>query len=306
MKIVHVGLMVNGRDEGLSYELRRAASQYAEFPATQGCVSFLENLSFVPDILFFQIHHSQIDGFDTVKLLSDVVLKLKGQGTRVINWNGDIRKSFPHWMAQFPADVTAFSNMRDVRTITRNGKFLQIGIDPKAFKKWSPIPKNNDIVFMGNNYGNMFPLGILRNEACRLLRRKYNAKLYGNYEGSIKNLNAEPKNPFPMQSQESKIYSECGIAISISHFNEERYTSDRLLRCMGSGAFTLAHHYNGIEQDFEVGKHLDTFQDLREMESKIDYWLHHTKERQEIADQGYEYVHENFTYKNMAENILKL
>ena len=305
MKIAMISLMVNGRDEGLSWALRREATQYAEFPVNTGAKRFLDNLSFVPDVLFLQIHHNQIDGFDTVKLLEGAVKRLQAEGTRVINWNGDIRHRFPQWMAIFPADVNAFSNMRDVRQIPKNGKFLQIGIDPQVFKRWSK-PTNEDVVFMGNNYGHQFPLGRYRIEAAAILRNKFGAKLYGNYEGSIENLNANPKDPFPNQSRESQIYSNCGIAISISHFNVERYTSDRLFRCMGSGAFTLAHHYTGIEQDFKIGKHLDTFKDHKEMEDKINYYLANPKERKQIADAGYKHVQENFTYANMSKNILEL
>lgn len=305
MKIVHVGLMANGRDEGLSYELRRHATQYAEFPVNVGAVNFLRNLSWTPDILFFQIHSDNVDGTPTVKLFSNVIQELQQKGTKVINWNGDIRNSFPHWMAHFPADVTAFANMRDVKSIARNGTFLQIGIDPTVFKRWS-TKRNNDVVFMGNNYGNQFPLGPFRLQAARLLLNKFNAKIYGNYPGAVKSLNADPNNPFPNQSAESRIYSECAIAISISHYNVERYTSDRLFRCMGSGAFTLAHHYTGIEQDFEIGKHLDTFRDLNEMQQKIDYWLSNPEQREEIAKNGHDHVHENFTYKQMAENLIKL
>ena len=100
MKIVHIGLMANGRDEGLSYALRREATQYAEFPVNPGAVKFLENLSWTPDIIFFQIHHDNVDGFPTVELFEPIVNKLRKEGTRVINWNGDIRKHFPHWMAE--------------------------------------------------------------------------------------------------------------------------------------------------------------------------------------------------------------
>lgn len=304
MKIAHIGLMVHGRDEGLSFELRRAATQYAEFPCKPGAVSFLENLSWTPDILFFQIHSDNIDGTPTVDMFRPIVEKLQQDGTRVINWNGDIRNRFPRWMAEFPADVTAFANMRDVREIPRNGKYLQIGIDPQVFKKWGET-SNNDVVFMGNDYGSMFPLGQLRREAVTALLR-LGGKIYGNYTGAIGNLQADPKDPFPNQSRESQTYSSCAIAISISHYNVERYTSDRLLRCMGSHCFTLAHHYEGIEQDFEVGYHLDTFKSLEEMEGKIRYWLEHAEEREKIAKQGFEHVHANYCYRNMVENILEL
>jgi len=304
MKIAHVGLMVNGRDEGLSYELRRAATQYAEFPLHRNTANDLANLTWIPDIIFFQIHSPHIDGIDVVEMFSGIVSKFREEGTRVINWNGDIRNTFPTWMAHFPADVTAFANMRDVREIPRNGKYLQIGIDPQVFKKWGET-SNNDVVFMGNDYGSQFPLGQLRRELVTTLQR-IGGKVYGNYSGAVESIQADPKDPFPNQSRESKIYSEAAIAISMSHYTVERYTSDRLFRCMGSHCFTLAHHYPGIEEDFEIGVHLDTFNTLPEMEEKIRYWLEHPEEREKIAKAGYEHVHENFDYRSMVGRILEL
>jgi hypothetical protein len=304
MKIINASLMCNGRDEGLSYELRRCAEVYLECGINRGTVETIRNAGFIPDILFLQIQSDNIDGVSTPELFIPLIKELRNKGCKVINWNGDIRGGFPQWMAQMGANVTAFANMRDVRQC--NGKFLQIGIDPVNFKKWD-VKQTQDVVFMGNNYGNQFPLGQFRQEACRSLRRKFDAKLYGKYEGSVGDLNVpDSKRVFEFQSAESKVYSGCAVAVSISHFHVERYTSDRLFRCMASGAFTLVHHYPSIEKDFEIGKHLDTFQSIPEMEEKVRYWLDHEEERSEIAEAGYIHVHENFTYKNMAQNILKL
>ena len=159
---------------------------------------------------------------------------------------------------------------------------------------------------MGNDYKNQFELGGLRRQMCNVLLNEFGAKLYGNYPGSVGSLNANPSDPFPMQSQESQIYSKCAIAISMSHVRAERYTSDRLLRCMGSGTFTLAHEYPGMEQDFVKGEHLDTFTDVDDMREKIKYYLQNPTLRRRIAKQGYEHVQKNYTYHNMADNILKL
>ena len=292
--------MVNGRpNEGLSGAFKKVATEFKEIPLNKHSADEIRK-SFIPDILFLQIHNSTIDGVDSRHLCEGLIKELEAKGTKVINWNGDIRRIPPMWMSGL--GLTAFTNMRDIKAM--GGKFLQIGIDPEVFKRWSES-KNDDVVFMGNNYGNQFPMGQYRREACKILK-SMGAKLYGNYEGSIDNLNADPKNPFPKQSAESKIYSECGIAISISHFDVDRYTSDRLLRCMGSGAFTLSYHYKGIEQDFTPGVHLDTFRSHKEMIEKIQYYKENKELRQKIADQGYKHIHANFTYDNMVQNIIEL
>jgi len=68
----------------------------------------------------------------------------------------------------------------------------------------------------------------------------------------------------------------------------------------------LVHHYNGIEEDFEVGKHLDTFKTLSELEHKINHYLGNDKARETIRQNGYDYCHNTFTYDNMVGNILEL
>ena len=308
MKILHIGLMVNGRGEGLSAAFKKASTFYAEFKLTSSLPAQIKSLPFNPDIVFLQIQNDQIGKVNATALLSGPLNELRKKGAFIVNWDGDIRNNLAAWKAPFArcCDVTAFSNERDIAKFKAGrAEFLQIGIDPEVFKKWDKI-NSKSIVFMGNDYGSQFPLGSLRREAVLSLNRRTDFASYGNYKGSSGNLNADPNNPFINQSHESKIYSSCKIAVSISHYKTDRYTSDRLLRCMGSGAFTLVHHYPGIEKDFEIGVHLDTFNDLKEMNEKIDYYMSHDKEREEIAESGYNHVHSNFTYDSMVENIIKL
>lgn len=299
--------MCNGQDIGLSYALRRKASVYLEVQVNERIADNILAAGFIPDILFLQIQNDQIGNLNTVDLLRDIVKDLKSKGCKVINWNGDIRGPFPHWMVQLNPTVNAFANMRDVNACA-NGKFLQIGIDHKIFKDWK-LPKTKGVVFMANHYGSMFPEGQRRMEVARVIKRKFGATIYGTgwpKEITDINLMPDPKNPIPKQSEESKVYNASKIAINHSHFDIERYTSDRLFRCMASKVMVVSHHYKGIEYDFEVDKHLVTYKSMPEMEEKIRHYLDNDDEREIIALAGYKHVHKNFRYEHMAENILKL
>ena len=75
---------------------------------------------------------------------------------------------------------------------------------------------------------------------------------------------------------------------------------------MGSGCFALSHHYDGIEKDFEVEKHLVTFHDFDGLRNKIDYYLQNEDERNKIAMAGCKHVHQKFTTKNMVNDILRI
>ena len=76
----------------------------------------------------------------------------------------------------------------------------------------------------------------------------------------------------------------------------ERYSSDRIFRAMGSGAFYLAHYYPGIEKDFTIGEHLDVWHDIDELEEKIAHYLTRPEEAAKIAFNGMELVHTKHTW----------
>lgn len=304
MKVLHLGLMVNGRNEGLSKAFRDLSTEYWEYPLTKNLPNQITKHN--PDIVFLQIQNDSIDGQDAYNLLNNPLSILSAGGAHIINWTGDCRNTVPKWMIKFSdlVDQTCFSNQRDVDAFPYPSLFLQIGFDPDTFKKWDD-GQRHDLVFMGNNYGRQFPLG---NERLGLVNqvKSLGGVVYGNYHGAKMALNPDPSNPFPIQSQESRIYSNSKIGVNYSHYNVDRYTSDRMFRMLGSGVMVLSHHYKGIEKDFEIGKHLDTFNGFNELREKVHYYLTHEEERLRIAEEGFKYAHSNFTYHNMVKNIFKL
>lgn len=261
----------------------------------------------VPDVVFLQIQSDTIAGKNTNDYIGDLINEFKNRGSYVINWTGDIRSQTPNWMVQFADNVsiTMFSNMRDVeycKSIGINTGFLQQGIDTNIFRPDGEKASSADIVFLANNYVNQFPLSGYRKDSIKMLQRKYGSrfKVYGNGWGSNSgNVNSS-------QYEESKVYRGCKIAISISHFAVDRYFSDRLGRSLCSGAMVLSHNYEGVENDFKVGNHLDVFNNLNEMIERCDYYLEHDASREIIAKEGQELASKEFSYQNIVKQILEL
>lgn len=323
MKVLHIGLMVNPMlNVGLSKAFRNASTEYAEVSLNENIDSELSSLKIIPEIVFVQVQNDKIGNRRTNEILNPWMEKFNKQAAVVINWTGDMRNTIPHWMLDFKAHITCFSNMRDVRLCRERGKkseFLQIGIDPVNFNrnhKLSDLPAANafplnnlpEVVFMGNNSGH-FPLSNYRLQVVKKLVKHFGdrAGIYGNgYPHSRGSLNASPDNPFLMQSLESYIYSQSKVAISVSHYNSDRYHSDRLLRAMGSGACVLSHAYEGIHSDWTVGKELDVFDNFVDLVDKIEYYLNNESRRKAIAEAGYKRVQKDFTYDNMVENIFQI
>ncbi len=301
MKILHVGLCVDGKNEGLPFALKEASTFYHEISTgdrdLQGKIlSAVDQYEF--DIAFFQV---QTPGIVHPLTFS----KLRDKGIFTVNWNGDCRVGTPSWHFKTNADLTLFSNERDVmnmRNAVLKSDFLQIGIDPQVFNIHNDASiQGNDIIYMGNNHS-QFPESRSRTEMVQFIKSRYGGafSFYGNgWSGASGENNAD-------QKRQSIIYNNSKIAINYSQFNEDRYTSDRMFRILASGCFCLSQHYKGIEKDFNIGKHLDTFKNLAELQLKIEFYLANSTERQRIAKHGYTYCHQTFTYKEMVNNLINL
>ncbi|MFY0653301.1 MAG: glycosyltransferase, partial [Cyclobacteriaceae bacterium] len=269
----------------------------------------LQNLTDIPDTIFLQIQSDTIDGKNTCQFIGEEIRTLRDKGVKVINWTGDKRNGVPKWMIEFSKNVsiTAFSNEEDVnecKILGINTSFLQQGVDLDIFSPTGETIEAPEIVFLANNYGNQFPLSRYRREAATALHHKFGDrfKVYGN--GWNNNFNSGNLNH--SQYEESKIYRSSKIAISISHFNSDRYFSDRLSRSMSSGIFVLSHNYKGLDKDFQEGNHLDVFDTISEMLIKCDGWLKEEEKRIEIARNGCDLARKEFSYYNIVKQILEL
>ncbi len=297
MKILHVGLCVDGKNEGLPFALKEASSHYVEISTGDKALESKISEAIFKwkfDLAFFQIQSPGI-------VHPFMFEKIKETGTFTVNWSGDLRSDTPEWYFKTNADLTLFTNTKDVENLRKRGlksDFLQIGIDPKVFKIHGQKRNKEQVVFMGNEYGGQFPLGGERTHLANTLVN-HGHSVYGSYRGSKGNLNGN-------QLEESIVYNNSDIAINHSHFNEDRYTSDRMFRILASGVMCLSHHYPGIEKDFEVGKHLDTYRDVRGMMNKITHYLGNPTQREQIAINGYNHCHSTFSYKQMIENLIEL
>lgn len=299
MKIFHLGLCVGEHPKD---SMRKAflanCTEYRELSTGALNVNFQAiqiAREFKPDIIFMQIQAANIISIQTVK-------EFKRIGCWVANWNGDIRAETPDWMIHMSRviDKTLFSNMRDVKNVV-NGGYLEIGYDPEIYCPEGDVTPCKEIAFFGNNYGaNMFPLSTLRLQMDQHLRSMFprNYGVYGtNWPRPSGNFNHS-------QYEEAKAYRSVKIGINLSHFDEPMYSSDRLLRIMGTGTFCLARRYP--DMPYQDGVHLRTWSDITELTGLIRYYISNTTERQEIARKGHEFVRENYTFDKMVKNLINI
>ncbi len=308
MKLLHFALLAPGSPQwGLRNALRAMASEYAEFDwypqwSNQNLRElrdgFVEKTrAMKPDFVFMQIQ--------TENLLPGAVLdEVRRHSGFTLSWCGDCRDETPRWMwdAVGHIDLHTVSNLRDVENLRERGRaaeFLNIGFTPEVFSpQGRHRPGTPDVVFLGTNYGTRFPRSVARQKMVAGLRARYGGRfaVYGGGWG--------PNDPFLNEEEESASYRSCKIAINQNHYDTvPRFSSDRIFRAMGSGAFVLSNYWPGIEEEFSDGEHLVVWRDFDELHAKIDYYLAHDDERHKIAAAGTEHVRRNHTWEARMRNI---
>ena len=303
-KFLHIGLSATGYPYN---GLQRAFVKHFDYEEINTATKNLNETiittanKFNPDIIFIQI---QTPGF----IHERTVMELKKNGAFVVNFTGDVRTPIPKWYYDLGKhiDLTLFSNRTDVEEMKRNGyraEFLEYAIDETIYTPEGASIPTRDIVFMGNHYGNdYFPLSMERNRMVDYMKNTFGNKfgVYGNgWQGANGNYNGS-------QPQEAAAYRGCKIAINISHFEYKDYSSDRLLRILGSGAFCLCRWFPNVEDRFGDGYHLRVWKTFDELRDLCIYYLANDEKRKRIAANGQRYCHDNFTFDHFAKNILKL
>lgn len=298
MKILQISL--GDHQASQTKALARVASEFVQinwkaYPEGQELQNVVQGTAakFSPDVTFMQLQK---------KVLSEKTIR-SIPGIKV-NWTGDVRDPIPEWYKeQAPLfDLTLFSNMTDVHKMRGEGfraDFLDIGFEERIFKalgpqEYPPTPT----VFMGNNYKDRFPLSLLR---LRMAAMVPDITIYGKWWGTRAHMNL-----MKAPTREATIYRGAAIGVNLSHFNYEQYSSDRIYRMMACGCFCLSHNYPGIEKAFTPGVHLDTWNTLKELQQKIDYYLKNPVKREMIADEGHKLVWQKHTWDARVTQLMKM
>jgi len=96
------------------------------------------------------------------------------------------------------------------------------------------------------------------------------------------------------------------IGIGVNSFSRAKYSSDRLGNYCSCGTFYLPHYFEGMEEVFDRGIHLDWFHNIEEFESKLNYYLNNDDIRENIAKTGQKHILEHFDCKPLVANILNV
>jgi spore maturation protein CgeB len=190
----------------------------------------------------------------------------------------------------------------------RNPIYLPAGCNPSIFRKIELTPQEkklygSDLSFMGTPDANRKDL------LTRL--GSFDLKIWGRgWEGFfekgermrgivrgrrwIDNLTA------------AKIYNASRINLNIHTSPSLRdYANQKLFAIAGCSSFQLVDRREAIPELFEIDKEIVVFENLDDLLEKIEYYLTHPREREEIAKNAQVRAYQEHTYKHRMREMMK-
>lgn len=104
----------------------------------------------------------------------------------------------------------------------------------------------------------------------------------------------------------NKIFYLSKINLNITLSSIETGIPQRILDIMGCGGFVLTNYQEELEDLFVIGKEIEVFRSIEELQEKCSYYLTHEKERLTIAINGYKKVRDLFSYQHQLEKIISI
>jgi len=265
-------------------------------PKIQPIFSYNVACDFKPDLVFFS----------KSVLLTYPVMKIKEKFKNVIicMWQVDTRPTIEYWRSLFPLIqlcdyhfVVSSGLIPEWRKINPNTFWLPQGLQNEVYDKPKKINDEDrikytcDVAWAGQE-------GKLHE-----FRRKY---LY-----SIDSMDVLFKkwgchgNPPVYNEEHNKMVFLSKINLAMSRWiGDEKYSSARNYKILGAGGFLLEINRESTYGLFPENI-LDCCRSLGELTEKIHYWLNNEKERKEIAERGYRWVHENATYTHRIQTAME-
>lgn len=147
--------------------------------------------------------------------------------------------------------------------------------------------------------------GLERREILEYLSQYYNVDLY-TYEQTPELPKVNNRGTAEVLEEAPKIYKCSKINLNISLKSILTGIPLRSFEIMGSGGFLISNYQREYEDFFRNEEDYVYYMDYEDLGKKVEYYLTHDKERQEIARNGYEKIKKNHTYKNRVDTILEI
>ncbi len=270
-----------------------------------------------PDLMFTVLFQDQIK-IDTIKKITDSNPK------KIIafNWFCDDHWRFENFSRYYApcfswVSTTAQSALLKYQYIGyKNVIKTQWAANHFLYKK-SELPIIHDVSFVGAPHGNRRKIisEVMKSGVdCKVWGTGWNSNIFYRIMKKLHFVNikaAEDALNKSRISQEDmiKVFSQSKINLNLTASSKTRYEEQikgRTFEVPACGGFLLTGYADNLEEYFDIGKEIVCFKDCNKMIELISYYLKHEKEREEIAEAGYQKTIKEHTYEKRFNDIFKI
>ncbi len=175
--------------------------------------------------------------------------------------------------------------------------------DPRFYKGEDTFG-DTDRYLAAHQYIGMKMAAVERERILGRLSRQFPVSLYTRSDAScLPDVNC--RGGVSTLTEMPKVFQASKINLNITMRAIETGLSLRIWDILGCGGFLLTNYQAEIPDFFEIGRDLETYESMEELEEKVRYYLSHEEERVEIAINGYEKVASCHTYEIRLAQMIK-
>ncbi len=156
-----------------------------------------------------------------------------------------------------------------------------------------------------HQYIGMKLAAVERARTLQFLSQRFPVKLYTRSDASGLP-KADCRGGVSTLTEMPKVFHASRINLNITMRPIETGLSLRIWDILGCGGFLITNYQAEIPEYFEIGKDLETYENMEELEYKIRHYLTHEEERMEIAIRGYETVAKHHTWQIRLAEMIKI
>ena len=171
------------------------------------------------------------------------------------------------------------------------------------FYRGSDTYMDTDRYLAAHQYIGMKLAAVERERTLNRLAQHFHVNLYTNSDASpLPSVHC--MGPALTLTEMPMIFHASKINLNITMRPIETGLSLRIWDVLGCAGFLITNYQAEIPEYFEIGRDLETYESMEELEQKVQYYLTHEDDRIEIAINGYEKASRLHTYeKRVAEMI---
>jgi len=240
-------------------------------------------------------------------------IKLNFPNTFIVAFNGDQRGKASNMTAALGrvADGILINNQHEPQW----KEYKDMGVraiyeyhtasDPSVFKPIRGIDKKFDIVFVGGNYGDKFPLSKFRLNCIRELAKDFKVAISGTTNWrNVPGIHFLGRN-YDVKFSEIAAQARCILGVN-AFDNVNHYTSNRTWNSMACGRPYVCHYYQGAEHFFDDKKNILFFRNIDDLKQIVSWIKANEKQADQIGAAGRKLIQTQHTYDHRTEQLLRI